>query len=152
MCTSSGLMGSSPISPSGFRRRLARVLVIDDEHLVGVALSRVLYRENEVVTVTDPTEALARLNAGERFDVVLCDLRMPVMDGIEFHRQLSVTLPEEAARIVFITGGPLSARAEAFFRSAQNLLMSKPLDVDGVRQLIERRYRATAPAKASGQT
>jgi CheY-like chemotaxis protein len=137
-------MGPSPNLPSGFRRRMGRVLVLDDEHLVGVVLSRVLYRENEVVAVMQAAEALARLNAGERFDVVLCDLRMPVMDGIEFRRQLSLTLPEEANRIVFITGGPLTPRAEGFFQSAQNLLMSKPLDVDGVRQLIERRCRTTA--------
>jgi CheY-like chemotaxis protein len=122
---------------------MGRVLVIDDEHLVGVALSRVLYREYEVVSVTLAAEALARLNAGERFDIVLCDVRMPVMDGIEFHAQLSTTLPEEADRIVFITGGALSERAAAFFRRVQNLLMSKPLDVDGVRQLIDRRYRTT---------
>jgi CheY-like chemotaxis protein len=131
---------------------MGRILIIDDEHLVGVALRRVLYGENEVVAVTQAAEALARLNAGERYDVVLCDLRMPVMDGIEFHRMLSATLPEEADRIVFITGGPLTARAEAFFQSAQNVLMAKPLDVDGVRQLIERRHRSVPPAKSGGQT
>ena len=104
-------MGPSPNLPSGVRRRIGRVLVIDDEHLVGVALTRVLYQENEVVAVTQAAEALARLNAGERYDVVLCDLTMPVVDGIEFHRLLSLTLPDEADRIVFITGGALTARA-----------------------------------------
>jgi CheY-like chemotaxis protein len=145
-------MGPSPNLPSGFRRRIGRILVIDDEHVVGVALSRVLYRENEVVAVTRAAEALERLNAGELYDVVFCDLRMPVMDGIEFHERLSLTLPEEADRIVFITGGPLTTRAEAFFRGVRNLLMSKPLDVDGVRQLIERRYRGTPPVKVGGAT
>jgi CheY-like chemotaxis protein len=145
-------MDQSPKLPSGFRRRMGRILVVDDEDLIGVALRRVLYGENEVVAVTQAAEALARLNAGERYDVVLCDLRMPVMDGIEFHRMLSVTLPEEAGRIVFITGGALTARAEAFFRGAQNLLMTKPLDVDGVRQLIERRHRGAPPTKSGGQT
>jgi hypothetical protein len=64
---------------------------------------------------------------------------------------LSVTLPEEADRIVFITGGVPTARAEAFFRGAQNLLMSKPRDVDGVRLLIDRRHRSESSAKVSGQ-
>lgn len=130
---------------------MGRILLIDDERLVGVALSRVLYRENEVVAVTQATEALERLNAGERFDVVLCDLRMPVMDGIEFHRQLSLTLPDEADRIVFVTGGDLSPDADAFFRRVHNLLMTKPLDLDGVRQLIERRHRSTPSVDTSGQ-
>ncbi len=130
---------------------MGRILLVDDEHLVGMALSHVLYREYEVVAVTHATEALERLNAGERFDIVLCDLRMPVMDGIEFHEQLSLTLPEEADRIVFITGGELSPRAEAFFRRVHNLLMTKPLDLDGVRQLIERRYRAAPAVETSGK-
>jgi CheY-like chemotaxis protein len=145
-------MDRSSKLPSGFRRRVGRILVVDDEQLLGVALRRVLEGENEVVAVTQAAEALARLNAGERYDVVLCDLRMPVMDGIEFHRTLSVTLPEEAGRIVFITGGALTAHAEAFFRDAPNLLMAKPLDLDGVRQLIERRHRGVLPAKSGGQT
>jgi CheY-like chemotaxis protein len=140
----------APISPSGFRRRPGRVLVIDDEHLIGQALRRVLSTENEVVTVTEATEALARLNAGERYDVVLCDLGMPVMGGIEFHRRLALTLPDEADRIVFITGGALTPRAAAFFQRVPNLLMEKPLDVDGIRELIDRRNRATPSLVVNG--
>jgi CheY-like chemotaxis protein len=140
----------APISPSGFRRRPGRVLIIDDEHLIGQVLRRVLSTENEVVTVTEATEALARLNAGERYDVVLCDLRMPVVDGVEFHRRLRETLPDEADRVVFITGGALTSRGEAFFRRVPNLLMEKPLDVDGIRQLIDRRNRATPSVAVNG--
>jgi CheY-like chemotaxis protein len=140
----------APISSSGFRRRPGRVLVIDDEHVIGQSLRRVLATENEVVTVMDATEALSRLNSGERYDVVLCDLAMPVMDGVEFHRRLRATLPDEADRIVFITGGALTARDEAFFRRAPNLLMEKPLDVDGIRGLIDRRNGATPSVAVSG--
>ena len=50
-------------------------------------------------------DALALLQDGERYDAVVCELMMPVMDGIEFHRRLAAMLPEEAKRIVFITGG-----------------------------------------------
>jgi CheY-like chemotaxis protein len=140
----------SRISPSGFRRRTARVLVIDDEHLIGHELRRVLSTENEVVTVTEVTEALSRLNAGERYDVVLCDLVMPFMDGIEFHRHLALTLPEEADRIVFVIDGVLTARIEAFLQRVPNLVMEKPLDVDGIRQLIDRRNCATPSRAVNG--
>ena len=121
------------LPPSGFHRRVGRVLVIDDEPLVGTSLARVLRTEYEVVSCTRAVEALALLDAGQRYDVVFCDLMMPEMDGIELHRQLSATLPEEASRIVFITGGAHTARIEAFFERAPNLLLGKPLDVDGVR-------------------
>jgi CheY-like chemotaxis protein len=140
----------SPISPSGFRRRLGRVLVIDDEHLIGQSLRRVLSTENEVVTVTDAIEALARLHAAERYDVVLCDLMMPIMDGIELHRRLSITYPEEAERMVFMTGGAMTARVDAFFRRVPNLLLDKPIDLDGLRALIERRVGSPLAA-ASGR-
>ena len=53
---------------------------------------------------------------------------------------------------MFITGGALTARAEAFFQGARSLLMTKPLDMEGVRQLIERRYRGTPSGKAGEQT
>jgi CheY-like chemotaxis protein len=66
---------------------------------------------------------------------------MPEMDGIEFHRQLSGLLPDEAARIVFITGGVVTARIDAFIARTRNLLLEKPVDIDGLRALIERRVR-----------
>jgi CheY-like chemotaxis protein len=124
------------------------VLVVDDEWSLGAALRKILSDENEVVVVTQAASALARMEAGERFDVVLCDLMMPVMDGIEFHRRLSSILPEEARRIVFVTGGAITARVEFFFRRESNLLLEKPLDVDGLRALIRRRVRGNADAVA----
>jgi CheY-like chemotaxis protein len=74
---------------------------------------------------------------------------MPVMDGIELHRRLSLTCPEEAKRMVFMTGGAMTARVEAFFRRVPNLLLDKPIDLDGLRALIERRVGAPALAASS---
>lgn len=127
--------------PSGIRPRPACVLVIDDEPFLGDAVRRALGEQHLVVCVTEAAEALARLQRGERYDVVLCDLMMPAMDGIEFHRRLAAELPEEAARVAFITGGAVTARVEAFFRRVPNLLLEKPLDLDGLRALVERRVR-----------
>jgi CheY-like chemotaxis protein len=126
---------------SGLRRRPGRVLIIDDEPVLGAAVQRALSGENAVVVVRLASEALQRLEAGERYDVVLCDLRMPGMDGVEFHRRLKAVLPEEAGRVVFITGGVVDVRAEEFFRDAPNTLLEKPIDLDGLRALIERRVR-----------
>lgn len=142
-----------PASGSGPRAYRARVLVVDDEPLIGRSLRRSLADEDEVVAVTSAAAALTRLQRGERYDVVLCDLMMPGMDGIEFHRRLSAILPDEASRIVFITGGAVTARVEAFFRRIPNVLLDKPIDFDGLRALIERRMgtvvRETAPPKSA---
>ena len=116
--------------------------MIDDELMLGEALQRALGDDNEVVVVSSAVEALALLEGGERYDVVLCDVMMPQMDGIELHRRLSVTLPREAERVVFITGGVITARIDAFIARTSNLLLEKPVDLDGLRGLIERRGRA----------
>jgi CheY-like chemotaxis protein len=130
-------------------RRPGRILVVDDEPSLGEALNRVLSDENEVVVVGDAAAALARLEGGERYDVVLSDLMMPLMDGIELHRRLSLTCPEEAERMVFMTGGAMTARVEAFFHRVPNLLLDKPIDLDGLHALIERRVGAPALAASS---
>jgi CheY-like chemotaxis protein len=139
-----------PTTRSGTRvRRPGRILVVDDEPSLGEALQRLLSDENEVVIVHDATSALARLEGGKRFDVVLCDLMMPIMDGIELHRRLSLTCPEEAERMVFMTGGAMTVRVEAFFRRVPNLLLDKPIDLDGLRALIERRVGAPSLAASA---
>lgn len=117
------------------------MLVIDDEALLGDGLRRALAQDHRIVAVTGAEEALARLQNGERYDVVLCDLMMQGMDGIDFHRQLTAVLPDEAARVVFITGGAIATRIEAFFNRVPNLLLEKPVDVDGLRAPVERRVR-----------
>ena len=145
-------MPQEPIRPpSGTRPRPGRVLVIDDEPLLGEAVARALSRENQIIVVRDAAEAVARLQRGERYDVVLCDLMMPVMDGIDFHRHVAVTLPDEAERIVFITGGALTVRVDSFFRRVPNLLLEKPIDLEGLRALIERRVRGGSPSPRDGQ-
>lgn len=146
-------MPRAPIlPPSGTRPRPGRVLVIDDEPLLGEAVARALSRDNQVVVARDAAEAVARLQRGERYDVVLCDLMMPYMDGIDFHRHVAVTLPAEADRIVFITGGAITVRIESFFRRVPNLLLEKPIDLEGLRALIERRVRGDNPSPKDGQS
>ncbi len=135
--------------------RPGRILVIDDDPQLGKALQRAFAREHQVEAIDQASEALARLQTGERFDIVLCDLMMPGMDGIELFRRLSETLPYEASRMVFITGGAMTTRVESFFEQVANLMLDKPLDLDGLRALVERRVRSDregAPRVAAGTT
>ncbi len=132
---------SRPTPRSGTSLRPGRVLLVGDEPLLGEAALRALRRDHDVILVTAALDALARLEAGERYDVVLCDLMMPVMDGIELHRRLYATAPEEAKRVVFVAGGAVTARVESFFRTAPNLRVERPIAVDALRALIERRVR-----------
>jgi PAS domain S-box-containing protein len=106
--------------------RRARILVVDDEPLMGSAMERVL-SDHEVVALTSARAALARIEGGERFDVILCDVMMPDMDGMELHTQLSQRVPEMVERLVFVTGGAFTTDAIEFLERVPNLRLEKPM-------------------------
>ncbi len=110
------------------RARRARVLIVDDEPLVGVALSRVLGNDHDVVAVTRAAEALARIDRGERYDAILCDLMMPEVTGMELHRELTARHPDASRRVVFVTGGAFTPEARAFLDRVPNPRVDKPVD------------------------
>jgi CheY-like chemotaxis protein len=134
-------------SQSGTRvRRPGRVLVVGDDATLARALQRGLSDENQVVVVGEAAEALALLDGGESYDIVLCELMLPAMDGIDLHRRAQARHPEAAARMVFMTGEATTARVDAFFRRVPNLLLEKPVSIDGIHALIERRVGRFASA------
>jgi DNA-binding NtrC family response regulator len=81
-----------------------RVLIVDDDVLVLKALQRILKADHEVVTSSEIGCAFHALTA-QRFDVILCDMRMPTMSGTEFVSKLS---PLDAARVIFMSGAEAS--------------------------------------------
>jgi CheY-like chemotaxis protein len=126
-----------PPPPAPAARR-ARVLVIDDEPLIAAVIRRAL-SPHEVVAVQDGRAALARLRSGERFDVILCDLMMPVFSGMDLYAELERVAPEQCARVVFVTGGAFSAHAQAFLERVSNVRVDKPFDSTALRTLVEGR-------------
>jgi two-component system, response regulator PdtaR len=110
--------------------RRARVLLIDDEEIVGRTIQRLLDDKHDVTRETDPRKALARVAGGERFDVVLCDLSMPHMNGRDVFEQVFALDPGLARRIVFLTGGIGSDELEDFLERSSNLVLHKPFSVE----------------------
>jgi CheY-like chemotaxis protein len=88
-------------------------LIIDDEPLIVRSVSRQL-ASFEVTTCVDPQEALSLLESPARFDVILCDLMMPGLSGAELHGALSLSRPDRLPRMLFMTGGAVTAAAESF--------------------------------------
>jgi CheY-like chemotaxis protein len=103
-----------------------RLLVIDDEPMLGEAMRRMLAREHHVELETSARAALRRLAEGERYDVIFCDLMMPVMTGMEFYQELKARSPEHVDRVIFITGGAFTAQAREFLQGVSNLRLTKP--------------------------
>jgi PAS domain S-box-containing protein len=122
-----GLVEPQEPAPRTAARQRGRVLVIDDDDLVLRGLGRMLSIDHEVVVANGGEEGLAILRGDRRFDVILCDLMMPVTDGPEVYAALAEEAPELLPRMVFCSGGAFTPRARAFVDSVPNLLLGKPM-------------------------
>jgi CheY-like chemotaxis protein len=131
---------SSPswtIRPDPSRERLGRVLVIDDDQIVLRAVNRLL-KGHAVVCTTSAREPLSLLcEQGERFDVILSDLMMPDMTGMDFFEALLRASPDLAHRVVFMTGGALTMRVADFLSTVPNLHLEKPFDFENLRAAVQ---------------
>jgi CheY-like chemotaxis protein len=116
--------------------RRAKVLVVDDEPMIGKALRRMLSPLHDVTVVTEGTDALTRYDAGERWDVILCDLMMPQMTGMDLHAAFVERDPSVADRMHFLTGGAFTARARNFLDGISNPHLDKPFDGPQVTALV----------------
>jgi PAS domain S-box-containing protein len=105
-----------------------RVLVIDDEPMLCSAVERILRPHHDVVYTTLAAEVLPRLEAGEHFDLILCDLMMPRMNGMDFHAALQRLRPELTGRVIFLTGGAFTTQAKTFLERVPNRRVEKPFN------------------------
>ena len=120
----------------------ATVLLIDDEPSMQRALKRLLQRRGH--TVTTATNGLKGLEAiKERsYEVILCDMRMPDLDGPGFYREMERSHPHLCSRIIFLTGDILSPEAQAFFDQIDCPRLVKPLKMHDMERLIEKTLEA----------
>jgi nitrogen-specific signal transduction histidine kinase/CheY-like chemotaxis protein len=122
-------------------KRRGRFLVVDDEPIIAKVVLRLLSAEHDVITLGSAEEAFRRVEGGERFDVILCDLMMPQMTGMDLHAALSRVVPEQAGRMIFLSGGAFTVRARSFLAEVPNQRIEKPFDATHLRALINDRIR-----------
>lgn len=120
----------SDAPPSERLHRRARVLIIDDEELVCRSYKRVLGPFHDVVIACGGKQALDLLERDTRFDVIICDLMMPEVDGLLVYEQLRKSESPLLSRIVFASGGVFSNRARTFMSAIHNVCLEKPLTHD----------------------
>jgi signal transduction histidine kinase len=131
-----GQAATQVVKEKSFRSGLG-VLVLDDEVAVGKALHRLLSTLHQVTTFSRAQDALAHIHSGRRFDAILCDLMMPEMSGAQFHQELKQLAPEQAQRVIFMTGGTFSEEMRTFLSTARNPCMDKPLDIQRLFSMLE---------------
>ena len=130
-------------SPSVASETRGSVLVVDDDVPFTHSLRRLLGTEHDVTIVHSGREALSRLDAGRRFDVILCDLMMPELTGAELHAVLAERCPTVADSMIFITGGAFTPASQQFLERITNLCFEKPCDINELRAAVRRRVAAS---------
>jgi signal transduction histidine kinase len=131
---------SYPVATTEPLRR-GRVLVVDDEPMVALAVRRSLETQHDVSVVNRAQDAIDMLRSGERFDVILCDVMMPNVTGIDFFKEVSALAPSEIDKIVFLTGGAFASQARQFLETIPNMRMDKPFTPDELRRLVRARVQ-----------
>lgn len=116
--------------------RLPRVLVIDDEPLLGHTLRLGLRDSLNVSVETSGEKGLQRLLGTEPFELVLCDLSLPDKMGADIFRAISKQKPEMTARFVLMTGGAVGEQARAFVDSYSGPVLNKPFVLSEVERLV----------------
>ena len=123
----------------------ARLLVVDDEPSIGLLIVR-LFRDFDVTVVSNGNGALELLRTQE-FDLILCDLMMPGMSGIELYEQLRETARPLTSRLIFMTAGSFTAEAQLFLARVGNPRVEKPFTLEYLEHLVREQLQALAPSR-----
>jgi len=125
--------------------RPIRLLVIDDEPHLQRAMKRLLERSGyRVVTASNGLEAQMILMEDRAFDVILCDLMMPELNGMELHAWLVEQDGALAECVIFLTGGTFTDQADRYLASIPNTVLSKPIPMVELLAAIKARLDGTS--------
>ncbi|MFO0555953.1 MAG: response regulator, partial [Polyangiaceae bacterium] len=119
-------------------RPLPRVLLIDDEPLVLSAFSRLLRKDCELSSANGGADAVRILKEDTDWDLVICDMMMPGLDGPAVFSFVETNIPELSSRFAVCTGGAFTERVTAFLESFEGIVLEKPLRKRDVLDVLAR--------------
>jgi CheY-like chemotaxis protein len=109
--------------------------VDDDPLLVRWLIDALGSEGHEVDTADNGRDALQRLEHSD-YDLILSDLRMPQMDGVEFYRRLERDRPEAARQVMFLSGHVDASEYEEFLGEVRDRSLTKPVDFSSLQRLV----------------
>jgi signal transduction histidine kinase/ActR/RegA family two-component response regulator len=121
-----------------------RILIVDDDPLVLSSLRRIL--QGDLVTVARNGAHALDLLRRNAFDVILCDLMMPEMTGMELYARLESEAPHLRRRVLFMTGGAFTLQARQFLERIDGPWLQKPYTANQVRELVAAKRAAALAA------
>ncbi|MDQ3829835.1 MAG: response regulator, partial [Candidatus Tectomicrobia bacterium] len=118
------------------------ILIIDDEPGIVSALAYLLRRDGyHVGTAANGRLALEQLQ-GQAYDLILCDLRMPELDGPGLYQEIGEHQPHLLSRMIFLTGDTLSPEAREFLEKVGVARLNKPFRAAEVRRIVQQALQA----------
>jgi len=136
---------TAPIAPATASGR-PRVMIVDDDVRVARAFERVLRRDYELTLASCGADALAAIAAGTWYDAIVTDVMMPNMTGLELFDRIESLAPEQAARVIFLTGGSFTAQSQSRLETSGNLQLQKPVTGQELRACIAKVVARDEPA------
>lgn len=134
-----------PEAPLETESAPARILIVDDEPLLGQTLLYAFKGRHDVTICTSGRDALSRLQTDSRFDLVLCDLMMPDVSGPAVYASVQVSHPELAKRFVFMTGGAFTDKARDFLAQHPGAQLEKPFNIAEIEKILRQFTAKAAP-------
>jgi PAS domain S-box-containing protein len=116
--------------------RRSKILVVDDEPMLLKLIHRTLSPEHDVLPMQSSVQALQFLKKHPEIDLILCDVMMPEMSGMELYECAMDECPEMISKFVFMTAGTFSDKADEFLSSIANQHLEKPFQPDQLRTYI----------------
>ncbi|MFN8582395.1 MAG: ATP-binding protein [Gemmatimonadaceae bacterium] len=123
----------------------AKILVIEDEPAVAAMVERALGDWRPTV-VHSGSEALDTMARDAEYDVILCDITMPEMTGVDVYEAATRLHPWLADRFVFLCGGVTTERAQTFLSDGSRVVLWKPFDATELEQLVLQRLSRGGPS------
>jgi len=140
----------SPPSTHSATRPIGLFLIVDDEPAI-LAMYRRLLGADQCVSCSSGRQALDLIRQGDRFDAIVCDLMMPDTSGMDVYDELARIAPEQAARVVFATGGGFTDRSRSFLAGRTNQVLEKPFKATVLFDCLTRVVREGPTDFAEGQ-
>lgn len=116
----------------------ARILVVDDEPVVRDLAARVLTAEGYEVDVVDNAEKALSTIQSQRYSLILLDIKMPGMDGIDMYKRIKNIARSLTRRIVFMTGDIMGENTEKFLKQSEITYINKPFTGDQLNEIVKR--------------
>lgn len=125
---------AAPVKPTA-----RKLLLVDDESYILRAYARTLGRQHELTAALGGRQAIEVLGrTGGNFEVIICDLMMPDVDGIDLHAWVKEHFSGLERRMVFVTGGAATLRAREFLATLSTPWLEKPFEMEELQRAVAR--------------